>query len=275
MRKPLAPESPAGFPTEGIGHSSPRGRGASAASLAGDFERDGFLVLPGVLTAAQVAELNAATDRHRQQFPRLWLERGEGGRSQSVHALLSCPQFDSGILHPVVLPLVEALMGDDVVFEEHSVMIRAPIAQDPPATAWHRDVRHLPEQTFCLYSLSVVYYLSDVDESTHCFACVPESAAVKRGPPAQLPACDGAAGRDLLGPAGTAVLFNAGSCHAGRLRCTPRERRTVHIYYGHASQPPLSEHTVFPRRLSHHRSPRVRRLFARPNQITRAVDGQP
>ena len=87
------------------------------------------------------------------------------------------------------------------------------------------------------------------------------------------PVCDGAGGRDLVGPAGTAVVFNAGSCHAGRPRRTARERRTVHIYYGHAGELPLSEHTIFPRRLIDHADAGVRRLFRRPNQIARAVHG--
>lgn len=246
--------------------------GAAAAPSAA-FARDGFLVLPGALTAAEVAELNAAIDRHRARFARLWMERGEGGRSQSVHVLLSCPEFDAGIAHPAVLPLVEALVGADAVFEEHSVMIRAPVDGEPPQTVWHRDVRHLSDHPYGLFALSVVYYLTDVEATTHTFACVPESVEVKRAPREALPACDGAAGRDLLGPAGTAVLFNAGSCHAGRVRTTPRERRTVHIYYGHAGQVPLSEHTICPRRLVEHPEPSARRLFARPNQITRAVLG--
>jgi ectoine hydroxylase-related dioxygenase (phytanoyl-CoA dioxygenase family) len=197
------------------------------------------------------------------------MERGEGGRSQSVHVLLSCPTLDVGIMHPVVLPLVTELVGEDIVCEEHSVMFRAPIDEEPPATNWHRDVRNEPTHPLGIHGLSVVYYLTNVDESTHCFSIVPETAAVKRS--GELPACDGVAGRDLFGAAGTAVLFNGGSCHAGRLRRTAQERRTVHIYYGHADQPALSEHTIFPRRLLDHPDADKRRLFRRPNQITRAV----
>ena len=218
-----------------------------------------------------MTEWNAAIDDHRQNYGRLWAERGEGGRVQSVHMLLSCPVLDAGITHPSIMPLVAALVGEDVVCEEHSVMIRAPILGSPPATSWHRDMRNDPDHAFAIHGLSVVYYLTDVDESTHCFSAVPESVAVKRS--SDLPGCDGVGGRDLLGPAGTAVLFNGGSCHAGHLRQTTSERRTVHIYYGHSGQPPLSEHTIFPRRLIDHPDANLRRLFSRPNQITRAVHG--
>ena len=170
-----------------------------------------------------------------------------------------------------MLPLVIELVGEDIVCEEHSVMIREPIDEDPPQPKWHRDTRHEPSHALGIHSLSVVYYLTDVDETTHCFSVVPEAAMTKRG--AGSPECDGADGRDLLGPAGTAILLDAGSCHAGRLRKTTQPRRTVHIYYGHATQPPLSEHTIFPRRLIEHADPHVRRLFRRPNQITAAVHG--
>ncbi len=218
-----------------------------------------------------MASWNAAIDTHRQSFGRLWAERGEGGRAQTVHMLLSCPVLDVGIWHPDVLPLVVELVGEDVVCEEHSVMIRAPITGEPPATSWHRDMRNDPDHALGIHGLSVVYYLTDVDASSHCFSVVPESATAKRS--SELPACDGNGGRDLLGPAGTAVLFNGGSCHAGRLRQTDRQRRTVHIYFGRRQQPPLSEHTIFPRRLLEHADTDVRRLFDRPNQITCAVHG--
>jgi hypothetical protein len=245
-------------------------RPVSREQVAG-FAEEGFIILPAALSTAEVADWNAAIDDHRQRYPRLWAARGEGGRVQSVHMLLSCPILDVGITHPAVLPLVTELVGDDVVCEEHSVMIRAPIADEPPPTSWHRDMRNDPDHPLGIHGLSVVYYLTHVDESTHCFSAVPESAAIKRG--GDLPGCDGAGGRDLLGPAGTAVLFNGGSCHAGHLRRTDRERRTVHIYYGHRGQEPLSEHTIFPRRLIDHPDTGVRRMFARPNQITRAVHG--
>jgi hypothetical protein len=122
-----------------------------------------------------------AIDEHRQRFSRLWMERGEGGRTQSVHVLLSRRELDDSILHARVLPLVIELVGEDIVCEEHSVMIRAPIDEDPPQPKWHRDTRHEPSHALGIHSLSVVYYLTDVDETTHCFSVVPEAAMTKRG----------------------------------------------------------------------------------------------
>lgn len=231
------------------------------------FRANGYLVLPGALAATEVAALNGALDADLEAYPRLW-KKGGDGRLQSVHALMNLPAFDATVCHPSTRPLVEALMGEDVCCEEHSVMLRGPLDAEPPPPAWHRDTGHWPEHPLALLHLSLIFYLTDVGAGTHCFAAVPEDAEAKR----RLPADGEAAGAvDLHGAAGTAVLFNAGSCHAARLRRTARERRTVHLYYGHASKPPLSEHTVFPRRLLESEDPALRRYCRRPNQVTRAV----
>ena len=245
---------------------------AIEASVA-EFARNGFCLLPGALSGQQVKALNDAIDDHQQHFGGLWQRRGEGGRQQCVTILLTHSAFDQSLLHPEVLPLVHHLVGDELVVEEHSVMLRAPIDGPPPAASWHRDRPHNPDHPLAIDALSVVYYLTDVDESTHCFSVVPESVEAKLNPSAQI-TCDGTGAHDLLGPAGTALLFNAGSCHAGRLHQTRSERRTVHIYFGLASQPPLSNHTPIPSRLVEHADQEVRDLFRRPNDLTRAILAQ-
>jgi|AP95_1055475.scaffolds.fasta_scaffold65629_2 hypothetical protein len=234
----------------------------------GFFRRNGYLVIPAALTGTEVDQLNRAIDRDRQLHPQMWMKRDEGGRSQAVNLLLSCPEFDASIRQPSVFPLVESLMGEEVSFEEHSVMIREPIDGEPPNPAWHRDTPHLPGHPLAMRHLSVVYYLTDVDEGSHCFAIVPEDVEEKTKMPA---ARDGSGAIALYGAAGTAILFNAGSCHAGMLRRTVRPRRTIHIYYGHRSQPALSNHTISPRRLVDAEDHATRKLFARPNAITELV----
>lgn len=229
------------------------------------FAEHGYCLLPPVLTPAELGELNAAIDRDRQRYPSLWMQRGEGGRFQTVSALLTQPAFDLTLGHPRVLPLVRRLMGEDVCLEEHSVMVREALAAEAPPALWHRDTAHLAEHPLALRNLSAVFYLTAVDENTHCFAVVPEGVEAKR----RLPTDRDARGAvELHGAAGSVILFNAGSCHAGVVKTTPRERRTVHVYYGHPSQPWLSNFTVIPRRLRRHPDSRFRSLFSRPNLNT-------
>ena len=232
------------------------------------FRQNGYCMLPEVLSGEELQALNQAIDSDRRQYPPLWMSRGEGGRFQSVSVLLSQPLFDITLYHPRVLPLLRELMGEELCFEEHSVMVREALDGEVPAAVWHRDTAHLPSHPLALRNISVVYYLTDVDEHTHCFAVVPEDVEAKRKLPTDR---EGARGRELYGRAGTAILFNAGSCHAGVVRRSSSDRRTVHVYYGHRSQPFLSNFTIVPRRLSQHPDPQVRSLFGRPNLNTSLI----
>jgi ectoine hydroxylase-related dioxygenase (phytanoyl-CoA dioxygenase family) len=115
----------------------------------------------------------------------------------------------------------------------------------------------------------VVFYLTDVDESSHTFSVLPGSVSAAELPP--LEAYDLESAQHLTGLAGTAILFNAALFHAGCVRETPRERRTIHIYCGRRSHPPLSNHTIFPRRLWEGQDEATQRYYSRPNQITRLM----
>ena len=233
------------------------------------FRDNGYFVVPEALSSLEVATLNQAIDEDRERYDSLWLRRGEGGRRQSVSVLLSSAAFDGIIRHPVILERVEALMGEGLCFEELSVMIREPLTGEPPAASWHRDQRHWQEHPLVLKNLSVVYYLTDVDETTHAFAIVPEAVETKRADPRDV---DPDRGIELYGRAGTAILFNAASVHAGVVKQTLEQRRTIHIYYGHRSLPPLSNHTIVPRRLLEAGDEASRRFYGRPNLLTELMD---
>ena len=141
------------------------------------FRANGYCVVPEALSADELAVLNAAIDRDREQYPQLWQHRGEGGRYQSAALLLSSRAFDAVIRHPAVFGLVEELMGGELCFEELSAMVRQPHVQDPPQAVWHRDTGHWPDHPLALRNLSLVYYLTAVDAASHCFAVVPETVA--------------------------------------------------------------------------------------------------
>ncbi|HCR17967.1 MAG TPA: hypothetical protein DIU35_10840 [Candidatus Latescibacteria bacterium] len=231
------------------------------------FEENGYLILPNVLSENEVKGLNRAIDRDLEQYPEMW-KKGTDGRQQNANILLSSPEFDPTIQHHSVWPLVESLMGEQVCFEEFSAMIRDPWENEPPPPHWHRDTAHLPEHPLAMLFLSVIYYLTDVDEETHCFSIIPESTQAKRKSPKGL---NPTGNVPLYGRAGTAILFNAATCHAGVVRKTVVPRRTVHIYYGHHSKPPLGNHTIFPARLFNSETEETRIFYSRPNQFTRLV----
>ncbi len=232
------------------------------------FKEHGYAVIENALATSEVTALNAAIDADRSNYPALWQARGEGGRVQSVTALLSSGAFDGTIRHASILPIVEEIMGEELCFEEFSIMVRSPFSGTPPAPTWHRDTAHWSEHPLCVKNVSVVYYLTDVDVSNHCFAIVPEGVEKKKSAPSD---CDGERGVELHGAAGTAIVFNAASCHAGIVKETSRERRTIHIYYGHRPLPALSNHTLVPRRLLASENEDERHFYGRPNLMTELV----
>jgi ectoine hydroxylase-related dioxygenase (phytanoyl-CoA dioxygenase family) len=231
------------------------------------FEENGYVIIPDALSSQEILDLNQAIDRDQEQNPAMW-KKGADGRNQNANILLSCPEFDATIRNPTLWPLAESLMGEQVCFEEFSVMIREPSHEPPPAPQWHRDTVHLPEHPMAMLFLSLIYYLTDVDAETHCFGIVPENVETKRKLPKDL---DATGSVPLYGKAGTAILFNAATCHAAVVRTAKTQRRTIHIYYGHRDKPPLGNHTIFPARLHKSADEATKRFYSRPNTITRLV----
>jgi Phytanoyl-CoA dioxygenase (PhyH) len=232
------------------------------------FETNHYLFLPAVLSPAEVAAVNGAIDRDREQFPGLWKT---GNRMQSAQCLLSMPEADFLMRHPSSFEVARRALDGDICFEEFSVMIRAGNMEQGTIEGWHRDARPNPEHRLGIRALSAIYYLTDVDASTARYALIPASQDLPE--PRKL--TDESEAREgeieMLGPAGSVILVNAGIWHCGKWGHSPRERRTVHIYYGQSSTPSLSNHTLFPRRLWDVPDEVQRRFYAKHNALTQSV----
>jgi hypothetical protein len=231
------------------------------------FRANSYVVLPDLLSPDQVAALNEAIDRDREQNRFMWF--CEGSPDYNCNLLLTEPLFEITIRQPVVLALVERLMGGPFCFEELSVRHTGPSVEARP-TGWHRDRGHWLEHPLHLDYPQVIYYLTDVDEGTHCFTISPEpadgevldkAAQVERGGTAY-----------FHGRAGSAILFNAAALHGVTIRQTERHRRIVQVYYGHPDRAPLSEVTLIPPRLwRDHPDPEIRRFYGKTNRYNRVM----
>ena len=230
------------------------------------FAEEGFIVVPEALSAHEVELINEITDRHLVDSKSLW--RGDpAGRKQALNILLACPELDFTMRPPRLLPLMEMIMGPELCADEHSLMIRAANPSGPTECGWHRDGGcEGGEPPYYARFLSVVFYLTDVDDTTHTFSVIPASAQTDR--PLPLEDYDMATAQHLVGAAGTAILVNPFSFHAGNVRNTTAERRTIHLYCGRTSDGPLSNHTIFPPRLWRDKDEATRRYYSRPNAIT-------
>jgi len=119
--------------------------------------------------------------------------------------------------------------------------------------------------------VSVVYYLTDVTENDHCLSIIPGShyRLVDLMPSEVTPGTE----FDVIGPAGTAVIFHGRSIHAGKLKPRSRQRRTLHIYYARADQPRYSEWTEIPRRLYQKTDPHLPPLLYSKWNATQVFEG--
>lgn len=241
----------------------PDDRDAQIAS----FKANSYTILPDVLSSEEVAQLNDAIDRDRKQNPFMWFTTTTP--DYNCNLFLTEPIFELPVRHPAVLSLVETLMDGPVCFEELAVRHRGPAdaAQD---TGWHRDRRHWLDHPLHLDYPQVIYYLNDVDETTHCFTISPEPADGEILDPAEQVEQRGIV--HFYGRAGSAILFNCATLHGVTLRKTQRVRRTIQVYYGHPHRPSLSEVTLIPPRLwRDHPDPEVRRFYGKFNRYTRTM----
>lgn len=236
------------------------------------YRRTGYLVVPDALSPTQVDAINHDIDRALAADTSFWIERENGHVALNVHMLLAYPSMDVTMRPPTLLPLFESILGPDLCAEEHSVRVRRPYDGEPYCN-WHRDGHGWPQlglrPPYYTQYLSVAYYLSDCDGGTHTFSVLPGSGQGEELP--SLEAYDLAQAHHIEGKKGTAILFNAGMYHAGNVRQSQTERRTVHIYCGRRSDPPISNYTIFPKRLWDSADEAEKRYYSRPNPITRLL----
>ncbi|MCX5660335.1 MAG: phytanoyl-CoA dioxygenase family protein [Planctomycetota bacterium] len=231
------------------------------------FAKNDYVLFPNVLTRAEVDQANEVIDRHRGKWPNFW---STGARSQTAQCLLDMPELDYLIRHPAFYPLAKAIIPN-IVFSEFSIMIREG-NQKPGVESWHRDTGPNPKNKYDVTALSMIYYLTDVDETTARYCLVPGSHAVNKAPePVEPDSIYYKGEREMFAPAGSVIFVNSGIWHCGKWGTGPRERRTLHLYMQPQDVPQFSEHNIVPRRLWDVPDAEQRRFYSHYNKLTRAV----
>jgi ectoine hydroxylase-related dioxygenase (phytanoyl-CoA dioxygenase family) len=189
------------------------------------------------------------------------------------------------IHHFSVIPLVKAILGEGCLCSGLSFLRRESCLVNPPEDIdgddplalerrWHREdsgnIEGADWNNYFAPAIQVIYYLDDVDETTHCTSVIPESAATKRSLPKtsegdlriddhetsyvdpDKPRWVDSFGRDnprriggvdVHAGSGSAIVFNNASFHCGTIRKTDRIRRTVHVRY-RQPEPVRSRHAM-------------------------------
>ena len=230
------------------------------------FRRHGFVLLHDLVSAAQVERFLELFDQDRKRAPLRWAQRGS--QTMNCDALCTTPEFDEVIRHPLILQAVGELMGGPVCFGELCIRHMGP-AETPGSGGWHRDRGHYPGHPLRMDYIQLMLYLTDVDETTHCFSLSPESVDEpildKAGRQLERGGCF-----DVHGPAGTVCLFNVAVLHRATVRKTGRERKSIQVYYGHRDRPYLADDSLIPPMFfNHHPDPEVRAFYGNLNAITR------
>jgi ectoine hydroxylase len=130
------------------------------------FEQDGFLVIPAVLSKPEVAHYTAALDRvyaAEQAAGRLPAD----GAMHLLSAVTHCPEAAGLTDHPRVFPLVWSVLGWNVHIYHSHLDVHPPIRVPRPRRfEWHQDGgrqnRELEGEPRPRMSVKLAYWLSDV-----------------------------------------------------------------------------------------------------------------
>ena len=193
------------------------------------FHRDGFLVLPEILSRSEVGALREGVERafaepneeaalYGEMMQRIWrpkmFEQG--------------PEFEALIDHAGLIDLVEAILGSDCHIIANSALRTGP---GEGISFWHADetVRFPRPRGVPLDSrisvpcwvANINYYLCDVDEELGPTQFIPGSHRSGRSPEGEDigedgdPTYEGKGVFSAVGPAGTAVLWHDQTWHRG------------------------------------------------------------
>ena len=205
------------------------------------FERDGFLVIPGALTAAEVDKYSTALDGvygEESADGRVAL----GGPMHKLAAVASCSDMAGLLDHPKVFPLVWSVLGWNVHVYHSHLDVHPTVPTDKPYRfEWHQDGgrqnRELETVPRPRLSVKIAYWLSDVSQPGRGnFKVVPGSHTRNwiDGPPRRdvpWPEPEGAV--EVLAHAGDAVFFDRRLWHTRTDNHSSITRKGVFFAYSH------------------------------------------
>jgi ectoine hydroxylase len=217
---------------EAVGHAMTRAERAA-------FERDGYLVVPGVLDPNEVAYYTVIVDvlygRHRRDGL-----LAAGGAMHQLSAVHASPALAPLVDHPRVLGLVWSILGWNVhIYHSHIDVHPTVTGERPYRFEWHQDGgrqnRELETQPRPRMSVKAAYWLSDVSESGRGNTrLVPGSHMTNRidGPPRRdMPWPDPPGAAEVTAAAGDVLFFDRRIWHARSDNRSAVTRKAVFLGY--------------------------------------------
>lgn len=202
------------------------------------YEREGYLLLPGLLDGAEVARLAAVCDR-------IWAEECRHGHPPEQrlwrHSVIPRdPLLVDLVADPRILPKVWGLLGWNIaIYHAHLVMTptEAPDAASDLPLGWHQDGGRMnlemPGDPPPGLQLKVAYFLSDgTDEDAGTTWVIPGSHRRRHRqlPPPQAETGHPTGAVPVRAPAGSVLIFDRRLWHAGGPNRSRHMRKTM--FYG-------------------------------------------
>jgi hypothetical protein len=196
-------------------------------------DENGFLILPGFLTTAQVA-------RFVDRVEKLFVEEGEQAGSEfkqepGTRRLANCvdkgEEFEKAIENPVVLECMEAVLGPD--FKLSSLNVRSANPHSNCGQPLHADSGAIADERG-YWVCNSVWMLDDFTQDNGALRVVPGSHKWRKLPE---PGARVEGEKLVTGKAGTVVIMNAHMWHGGTDNRTDKPRRAMHVYYTRGDKP--------------------------------------
>jgi hypothetical protein len=211
--------------------------------IAEEFFREGSVLIPGVLTAEEIAAIRAITDEyalHPENYPEKHISYVYGAfvlrRAQEV-----APLFHDLITRQPIYGIAEAVLGPNARFNAMNVIRNEP---GQAISVWHVDDvvefplpeeigRFDPRIRMPVFWMTVQCALSDIDTLEHGpTQYVPGSHYSGRRPDSQEnPTFEGREPRELYCKAGDIYLTNHQCWHRGAPNTSDRIRYVMQIQY--------------------------------------------
>jgi hypothetical protein len=194
---------------------------------------DGFLMLPGLLTATELARF---VDRVEQLFREEGALAGsefmqEPGTRRLANCVDKGEEFERAIENPAVLECMEAVLGPD--FKLSSLNVRSAEPRSNCRQPLHADSGAIADEGG-YWVCNSVWMLDDFTEDNGALRIVPGSHKLRRLPE---PGARVEGEQLVTGKAGTIVVMNAHMWHGGTDNHTDKPRRAMHVYYTRGDKP--------------------------------------
>ncbi len=235
-------------------------------------EEDGFAFLPGLLNAAEIAELRAAMDR-LVAIPASFDRDGTSGgflNNSINNAFNRDPLFLSYVDRPGVVEIAETIHGNDCHIIGMTAWMTGPGRPDQQLHAdWQpltlpAEVMSNPAVKIPIYIATAHFYLNDIDEELGPTQFIPGSHRAGRAPKGDME-YKGVGPKNIFCKAGDMVMFRSEVWHRGTANRSQRVRYLLQVHYAQRmitqKFPPYLNRFQFDEAILAQATPRQRRLL--------------